>query len=132
MADEDSYETHQSDRVAEQATGEVSGQVRDEKRADLTLADITTFTMTLLREDGSAEGTVVGDWDDKNIKNANGGTVEANGLFAVVLPWADLTVIPPDARTIRYKAVIRWTWAGGTKRGVHVHSFPVGNVEGSP
>ena len=129
MAD---YSTHQADPVAEGATAEFHATVKDEKGAALTGAEITSLTLTLIREDDTAEGTVVGDWLDKDVRNANGGTLESDGRFTVVIPHGDLAVVPPDARSNRYVALVTWTWAGGAKQGRHRHSFPVGNVERAP
>lgn len=127
----DPYRSYQSQAVPENSTVLISGKVQDELGAALPGASVDILELTLIVQDGTVEGAVVGSWQDRNIKNANGGVLNGDGTFTVTIPPTDITIPAGAGRVARYAALFKWTWQSG-KTGHYRHSFPVADLEQTP
>ena len=120
------YQTYQVEWVPEASTVRITGQVLDLSGGDLPGAQVDTLTATII---DAGTGAVIGLWDELDIKNANGGTLDVDGLLTLIVPAADI-VLPTGARATRLKVLFTWQW--GDNVGRHRLSFPVADLEQAP
>jgi hypothetical protein len=119
--------------VAEKSTCRITGALVDEAGAALSASQLTTLTLTLYALIETLP--VINTNTDKNIKNANQGTIDADGIFTLTLAPADNAIMSgvDSAETTGainewHRALIKWTWAGGAKAGMYEIDFKVRNV----
>src|SRR3989304_1137247 len=121
------------DIVAEKRTGGTPGALVDEAGAALGPAQLTALTLTLYALIDTLP--IINTNTDKNIKNANQGTIDADGIFTLTLAPADNAIMSgadsletTGALNEWHRALIKWTWAGGAKAGMHEVDFKVRDV----
>lgn len=103
-----------SSTVAERVGLLIGGVLRDETRAVVPAASITTFTLTLTDR---ATDTIINGRNDTNILNANGGTLDASGNWTFLFTPADNQIVNADLAMEEHIALFEWTWSAGAKRG---------------
>ena len=121
------------DIVAEKSTCRITGALVDEAGVALSSAQLSTLTLTLYALIDTLP--IVNTNTDKNIKNANQGTLDTGGIFTLTLAPADNAIMSGVDSTETtgainewHRALIKWTWAGGAKKGMHEIDFKVRNV----
>jgi len=121
------------DIVAEKSTCRITGALVDEAGAALGPAQLTALTLTLYALIDTLP--IINTNTDKNIKNANQGTIDADGIFTLTLAPADNAIMSgadsletTGALNEWHRALIKWTWAGGAKAGMHEVDFKVRDV----
>jgi len=114
------------DIVAEKSTCRITGALVDEAGVALGSAQLTTLTLTLYALIDTLP--IINTNTDKNVLNANQGTVDAGGIFTLTLAPAD-NAIATGSLTEVHRALLKWTWAAGAKAGLHEIDLRVRNVE---
>ena len=116
-----------ADIVAEKTTCRITGALVDEAGAALGAAQLTALTLTLYALIDTLP--IINTNTDKNIKNANQGTIDADGIFTLTLAPADNAIQATGATSETHRALLKWTWASGTKAGAQEIDFRVRNLE---
>ena len=121
-----SYQTVLTTPVIEKQTTVLTGVIQDENGSPIAASQLETFILYLYNQKNSA---IINTRSGSNILNANGGTVDANGVFVLTLDSADMTLVGTDTLEI-HVAQFRWTWPNGApvKSGVHEVIFSVYNL----
>ena len=121
------------DIVAEKSTCRITGALVDEAGVALGSTQLSTLTLTLYALIDTLP--IINSNSDKNIKNANQGTIDAGGIFTLTLAPADNAVMSgvdsletTGALNEWHRALIEWSWASGSKAGSHEIDFRVRNV----
>lgn len=114
------------DIVAEKATCRITGKLVDELGAALGSSQLATLTMTLY---ALVSGfPILNSNTDKDILNANQGTVDSSGNLVLTLLPAD-NPIQDDANSVEtHRALLKWTYGGGAKAGAAQIEFKVLNL----
>ena len=115
------------DIVAEKSTCRITGALVDEAGVALSSAQLSTLTLTLYALTDTLP--IVNSNTDKNVLNANQGTIDAGGLCALTLAPADNVIMATGQRDETHRALLRWTWAAGNKAGLLEIDFRVRNFE---
>jgi len=116
-----------TDPVCEQTTATLTLALTDENDLAIAKAQLTSLTLTLYRAGYPA--TIFNARDASDILDANGGTVSADGVLTLLLENDD-NVLESQTRNQEFHVVlIRWTWATGTRPGVHEITYRVINQE---
>lgn len=109
------------------ATITLRGVVEDDDGNALPASSLVSLTCTLY--DGASKN-ILNSRDAQNIKNLNGGAVDARGNFTLQLTAADMVIV--DARKPELSEIhvlqIAWTWlslAGATLTGRQEFQFGV-------
>src|SRR3972149_1772979 len=129
---EDGYQaeprTDGSEIVAEKTTCRITGGLVDEAGAALGPAQLTALTLTLYALIDTLP--IINTNTDKNIKNANQGTIDADGIFTLTLAPADNAIMSgadsletTGALNEWHRALIKWTLAGGATARRHECDF---------
>lgn len=111
--------------VPEKSTLRITGRLQDENNVAIGVSALTTLTLTLFDK---ASASIVNSRSASDIKNANGGTVDANGNFTLVLGPLDGTIIDSGQPYERHVALFEWTYGGGSKQGRHEVEWIVRNL----
>lgn len=121
------------DIVAEKSTCRITGALVDEAGSPLAAGQLSALTLTLYALIETLP--IINTNTDKNILNANQGTIDADGVFTLTLAPADNAIMSgvDSAETTGainewHRALIKWTWAGGAKAGMYEIDFKVRNV----
>ena len=112
MADADVVE-YISKEVPEGSSALLTCIIRDELGVAVPVGSISTLKATLY--DLLDATAIINSRDHQNVKNANDGTVDANGNFALQLRDVDNPVLHPTERFEWHVLLVEWTW--GTGRG---------------
>jgi len=115
------------DIVAEKTTCRITGALVDEAGVALGSAQLSTLTLTLYALIDTLP--VINANTDKDVKNANQGTMDASGIFTLTLAPADNAIQATGATSETHRALLKWTWASGTKAGAQEIDFRVRNLE---
>ena len=115
------------DIVAEKSTCRITGALVDEAGVALGSSQLTTLTLTLYALIDTLP--IINANTDKNVLNANQGTIDAGGLFALTLAPADNVIQATGMVAETHRALLKWTWAAGAKAGLHEIDFRVRNFE---
>mgnify|MGYP001572237205 CR=1 FL=1 len=114
--------------VNERTTLQVTATLKDETGTVITAAALTTMTLTLYVRDVAAL-TIINSVDDVNILNTGRGTVHAtSGLVTITLFPADNQIVDTTVEVEWHRALIEWTYNGGSKAGKYEIDFPVVNL----
>ena len=100
--------------VCEKTTCQLTLQMTDQAGVNLTLAQVTTLTLTLYDK---RSGAIINSRTASNILNANGGTVSSSALLTLVLAVADNVKLTQGVAREEHVALIEYTWAAGAKAG---------------
>lgn len=124
LRDED---TNEPVFINEGESHNVVGQFVDANGDDITLANLSTFTVTLYNE---ANDSVINSRNAQNAKNANDHTVAGDGSWIVRLQPADNIIVDTDLTKNKDEYhILRliWTWNDGTadRTGIKHVRFPV-------
>jgi len=115
------------DIVAEKSTCRITGALVDEAGVALGSSQLSTLTLTLYAIIDTLP--IINANTDKNVLNANQGTIDAGGLFALTLAPADNAIQALGATNEMHRALLKWTWASGVKAGAFEIDFPVRNLD---
>jgi hypothetical protein len=115
------------DIVAEKSTCRITGALVDEAGVALGSSQLSTLTLTLYALIDTLP--IINTNTDKNILNANQGTIDAGGLFTLTLAPADNVIIATGQTDETHRALLKWTWAAGAKAGLLEIDFRVRNFE---
>ena len=122
-----------TDIVAEKSTCRITGVLVDEAGVALGSSQLTALTLTLYALIDTLP--IINTNTDKNILNANQGTIDADGTFTLTLAPADNAIMSGvDSAEVTgainewHRALIKWTWASGAKAGMYEIDFKVRNV----
>lgn len=102
--------------VEQGGTFEYSAVLKDEDGVEVPLASLTSLTLRLTNQ---ADGEVINDRDDEDVKNVNGGTYHATSGALTMRFSADDNPITEDGAEKRretHVAMFTATWATGSKR----------------
>ena len=123
------HRTNLTEHVPEQSMCVISAVVRDENDVALPLAAVITLTATLYDE---KTGNIINSRDAQDIRNTNGGTLDANGLVTLTLLSADNVMQTGGHPGGRHKethiVLFQWTYGAPVKDGKHEVAFPVLNL----
>jgi len=113
--------------VLEDTTKRYSGIIKDEEGNALPGSSLDTCTLTLYEKES---GDIINSRDGVNILNANGGTVDVSGNFAIVLGPGD-NVLVRDDNEEWHVALIQFTYtnAQGSQGGKEEVHFKVTNLD---
>ena len=114
--------------VNENTTVRVSGQFTDETGAVIGSGSMQTLAVTLYDR---ATGAAINGRTGQNVLNANGGTLDVSGNFALQLDPADTAIIGTD-RIETHVLRMDWTWSSGNKAGRAEMTLVVNNLVGVP
>lgn len=109
--------------MPERGTPKFSGNLVDENSNPLPTNSINTLTLTLHDE----KLTIINGRDGVDIKNVNGGSIDANGKFSLTLSPADMVILDTASHTEERIALVEWTWGAGKEGRVEIH-FQVENL----
>lgn len=106
---------HRSDYIARGTTARYSFVIHDEAGTALTLAQITTLTLTIV--DLEPSPPVVLTAPARDIKNLNGGTIDSlTGLLTLVVPREDHGQLVAGRNFERRRWVIEWTYGSSASK----------------
>jgi hypothetical protein len=105
---------HVDEPFPEGATPKFQLLLEDEDGVALTAALTDTLTLSVI--DARTEAVVNGR-DQQSILNANGGSLDGAGNFALQTAIADLAILDAASTYETRKLVVTWEYAGNTKRG---------------
>lgn len=97
--------------MEEQSTWYYTHQLTDELGVSLGSSQIDTLTLTLYALE--APQPIILDWDAKNVKAANGGTVSGTGKFEWRLPASDAILLDPTRPYEHRGLLLTWTTLTG-------------------
>lgn len=120
-----------TDVVAEESTCRITAVVQDESGVALPDTQVTTLELTLYAPDLGDE-PILNSRDAVNVKNANGGTLDASGNFVLTLGPADNEVLDRTRPQELHRALLVWTFAAGAKTGRYEVDFYVRNMQRVP
>jgi len=125
------YLTVVTDLTPEGVTATITGTIKDTSTPPVAIpaASLATVTLTLYNK---SSGTVLNGRSETNIKNANDGTVDSNGLLALTLTPADNALEAQSGSKETHVAQITWTYNGGASTGRALVEFPVANLRKVP
>ena len=109
----ESYRQALDTPICEKTTALIKLLLTDEADQLLAPGAIDTCTLTLYERESE---TIINGRNGSNIKNANGGTIDTEGL-ALVLANADNALVDPNINHEVHIALIQWTWSSSTKAG---------------
>jgi hypothetical protein len=116
-------ETH---KVKEASAAQYSATLEDEAGVAIGSASMTTLTLTIFDE--SSDTAIV---TDRDVLNANGGTLSSAGAFVYLFTAAD-NAIQGTSSIEPHIALFEWTWSSGTKSGNHSVKLLVENFRKVP
>lgn len=111
--------------LAEGVSPRLTATITDETGAPVPAANLSTLKLTLYDLISDA---IVNGRDKVNVLNANGGTVDAQGLFTWQGSPADTAMGTPEGDNTIRVALLEWSWAGGSRVGRHEVMFEVRNL----
>lgn len=88
----------------------ITGIMKDESGVAIDGVTLTTLKLWLYDPDG----TIINTRNGVDINGANGGSVDGDGNFALVLAADDNPILNEDAAIERHTALVEWVWAGKT------------------
>lgn len=103
--------------IAERGTGKLTGTLTDEAGAPVSVANVQTLTLTLYERESGSLVNPGGRPAGQDIKNANGGTLDTSGAFALVLSDLDHAILDTTRAYELHYALVQWTLTGGAKPG---------------
>lgn len=119
--------------VQEGESHNITGQLSDADDTDITLAGLTTLTVTLYNENGNA---IINSRDGENAKNLNNHTIASGGSFVIRFDPADSVIVVEDpvigeTNQQFHVARLTWTWNDGTlvRTGMEQVRFGVQKLE---
>jgi len=107
--------------VNDKATVYVTGQIVKQDDSAMPGSLLATFTITTWTVE--TDTVVV---DHRNVLNANGGVVNEDGTFEIVLEPADSTLSGTSDE--RRRVLLEWTYSGGARRGSDQGEYRVSYV----
>lgn len=110
--------------VREDSTYQVTGTFKDEAGVAIDVADLTTVEMWITDH----LGAVINTRTAVDIKNANGGTIDANGLLTLILLPADNPIVGSESSE-RHLLIIEWTWAATKKSHAAIYLMVVNDAQ---
>jgi hypothetical protein len=116
------------DPIAEEATARIDFTVTDEDGVGIPAASLDGLTVTLFEE---RSGQIINSRTDVNILNANGGTVDANGVGTWLMDPDD-NVFVAGGQQEYHVALFEWTFGGGSKDGKQPVRLKVINLQQVP
>lgn len=108
--------------VPEQSTVRLGGTITDDTGAGIPAASLTSLTLWLYHQ---RTGAIINSRDGQNIKNANGGTVDAVGALILTLGPADTVLESQTLPRSVLVAEIAWTYNAGAATGRAMVTFTV-------
>lgn len=114
--------------VNERSTAVYTATITDENGDALPAASLDSLTLTLRNAKGTA--AVINDRNAVNALNANGVTVDEDGLLTWVMEPGDNAIVgrtsvgDPEIHV----ALFQWTWDSGSKAGRHEVAVRVVNL----
>jgi hypothetical protein len=112
-------------RVPERGTCKWTGTLRDQDGAAIAAADMTTVTVTI--QDAKSGSVLV---YQRDVLNANNGTLSAGGEQTVLLTGTDHKLVNPRLAEEVHWVTLDYTWAAGTRRHWHVIELTIVNHPG--
>lgn len=100
----------------EATSGQYTATIRDETAAVLPLSLITAATLTLYAP--TSPVTVINSRSAQDVLNANGVTIDEDGLLTWMITPADTAISDATLDTERHVALFHFTW-GGDKGAWH-------------
>ena len=120
------YRTIKPDPVPQHVTTRLRAVLKDETGAPVPGGQLSSLLLTVYSLDDLQ--TIVNSISQVNILNVGRGSVDNNGVLVVTLDGADNPVLDDTLELELHRALIEWTWANGTKSGLHEIEFPVANI----
>ena len=112
----------------ERSSGVVTATLTDETGAPVTLASLTTLTLTLYDK---ATRTILNNRLNQDVKNANNVTVHAtSGLVTWAVQPADMAIVTSKDEV--HAAQFTAKWAAGAKEHSWIVLLPVANLDFYP
>lgn len=107
--------------VDENCSAVYRGLLTDEYKLPLSSSLLLTLTATLY---DSASGAIINEWNKKNVLNTNGGTLDENGNFELLLTATENVVVNQSiVGGEKHVLLLEWTWGvnrSGKKRVIIV------------
>lgn len=94
---------------------------------DVLVPKVQLSTVTLTLYQAGVPGTYINSRNAQTILDANGGTVATDGTLTLILGNLDNALISQTAAQEFHVALIRWTWASGTRHGAKEITYRVVN-----
>jgi hypothetical protein len=121
---------YQSQWIPEESTWYYTRTLTDELGVPISSTNLTTITLSLYEMD-TPEQEFILDWDAKDVKNVNGGTVNTSGKFELRLP-PTATIILNTARVYeRRQLLLTWTRSDG-RTWRHIINVAIENLHKIP
>jgi hypothetical protein len=112
-------------QVNEQVTALLTGIFKDEAGNLLGSANMTALVGTLYDR---KTGTVINGFNEKNLLNANGGTLDGSGNFSLLLTPADNAIVDQSVVGSEvHVLLLAWEYSGG-KKGKQEIEIAVKNI----
>lgn len=116
-------------QVNERDSGIYSCILVDELGNRLGPGDFQQLTLTLYDYD---TGTILNTRDNQDVKNANSGTLDANGNFKWTWGPGDMEIIDDTKSIERHVALFYCLWNGSSREKRHEVHFDVVNLQRTP
>lgn len=113
-------------RQNEKTTGRYTATIVDGDGNAITLAVLTTLTLTLFDENSKV---IINSRDGQNILNANNVTVSAGCVLVWTIQALDNPILDDSLDTELHIALFQWTYNGGADSGKHSVGLRVLNFE---
>lgn len=115
-------QTTQPFQVRESTSSQLTATLKDEAEVAIPAVNLSTLTLMLYDQTTETEnpgttGAIINNRNRQDILNANGGTVDANGLLTMVFEPADNVIINTGVIEERHVALLEYTYAAGLKAG---------------
>ena len=117
--------TTEERRVEENSTAKYTALLKDESESAISLADLTTVTLTLYDK---TKDSIINSRDGQNVLNANNVVIETGGVLIWTMQPADNAIIADKLRSNAYEkhvALFEFTWNSGNKSGKHELEYEV-------
>lgn len=118
-----------SNDLPEQTSARLTGIVKDLAGVPIPGSAFDTFTATLYLK---GAGTIVNAWDDVDILNENGGSIDENGLFTLDFDPEDMPMITANFTKETHAVLLTWTYNDGATTGRAEVLFPVHSLQHVP
>jgi hypothetical protein len=108
--------------IKERTTGTVSFTLKNEADVAISLSAILTAAVTMK---DVASDTVVNGWDERDILNANGVTIDANGTVTWPLEQLDTALVVPTSTNEIRRVLVDFTYTAGALTKRHYDDFEI-------
>ena len=103
-------------------------QLLDENKNPIGVTALASLTLTI---SDPVSLSIVNSVSDKNILNADRGTVDAQGNVTIVLQGGDTALLNSTDQMEERSLIAIWTYNGGTRTGKHQADFQIQALSGS-